>query len=410
MRRIALLLATTMGLALLLAGVALAASFTCTTNPCKGTSGPDTITGTINAETINGLAGDDDISALDGNDKINGGANNDTTSGGNGNDSYRFWQSPFGADRISDDASGADTLDFTKFPGFISYNMSGPQFLCPSTASNCVSLGGNFIEKIKGTPNNDAVTGNSLNNNLNLGAGDDLYAVLAGWKSDTIVDSGGTDAAIVDPDAGAMPNVTFNLVPSTGPEVTDGTNRINWSSGIENAQGGPGNDTFKQSPATNTLFGLGGGDTYQGYGPGFGEDLIADDAGSNSASPGDKLDLGAFKLADAGFFYARNLDGIATWLVIDFADGSTLFVQDYFGGTNARPCNQTAGVGYLETIAFADDPNVDLAQAKTLVGCAGAASGVAQEDGSAQEFTNALPEPSSLKAAPKGVGEVDESR
>lgn len=70
-------------------------------------------------------------------------------------------------------------------------------------------------------------------------------------------------------------------------------------------------------------------------------------------------------------------------------------------------------MGYLETIAFADDPNVDLAQAKRLIGCAGAAStsaatsGVAQEDGAAQEFTNVSPEPSYLKAAPKGVGEFD---
>lgn len=81
---------------------------------------------------------------------------------------------------------------------------------------------------------------------------------------------------------------------------------------------------------------MGGGGTYQGYGPGFGQDTIADDAGSNTASPGDKLDLSAFNLAEASFIYARDGAGFATWLVIEFADGSTIFVQDYFGGTNLR--------------------------------------------------------------------------
>src|SRR5215208_1504768 len=62
MRRIALLLATTMGLALLLAGVALAATVTCSgALDCYGTEGDDTIKGTKADELIYGLGGSDTL-------------------------------------------------------------------------------------------------------------------------------------------------------------------------------------------------------------------------------------------------------------------------------------------------------------------------------------------------------------
>jgi hypothetical protein len=64
MRRTVLLLATT-ALALIVGGgIALAATFTCSTNPCDGTTEDAVITGTVNAETINGKGGADQISAL----------------------------------------------------------------------------------------------------------------------------------------------------------------------------------------------------------------------------------------------------------------------------------------------------------------------------------------------------------
>ncbi len=69
MRRSALLVATTMLLVLVAAGgVALAVTQTCTTNPCEGTSGPDTlheraVDGYTGTDTIYGKGGDDDIIA-----------------------------------------------------------------------------------------------------------------------------------------------------------------------------------------------------------------------------------------------------------------------------------------------------------------------------------------------------------
>ncbi len=57
--------------------------------------------------------------------------------------------------------------------------------------------------------------------------------------------------------------------------------------------------------------------------------------------------------------------------MITFADGSTIRFLNYFlltaGSTDV--CTSTQGRGYIETIAFADDSNVDLAQVKSLLGC-----------------------------------------
>ncbi len=103
-----LLLATLFAGVAIASGAALAETFTCSADPCEGTSSADVITGTLNAETINGRGGADQISAREendrlngqggddtlngelGNDKLSGGPNNDTMDGGDGNDSYRF--------------------------------------------------------------------------------------------------------------------------------------------------------------------------------------------------------------------------------------------------------------------------------------------------------------------------------
>jgi hypothetical protein len=71
MRRRAVLLLATMGVALLVAGGgAFAAAITCTTNPCVGTRDGDVITGTDSEETIKARAGDDQVSGLGRRDKL----------------------------------------------------------------------------------------------------------------------------------------------------------------------------------------------------------------------------------------------------------------------------------------------------------------------------------------------------
>jgi hypothetical protein len=87
MKRRVVLLVGAMALALvMIGGVALAKTVTCTTDPCKGTSGDDQITGTNNAETIKALAGDDSVFARGGKDIVYGGDGNDFVDGFGGND------------------------------------------------------------------------------------------------------------------------------------------------------------------------------------------------------------------------------------------------------------------------------------------------------------------------------------
>src|SRR5918995_2026285 len=108
MRLRALLIMVTMLLGVLvLSGVALAVTKTCTINPCVGTNGPDRLTGTNAKNEIRGLAGSDYVAGKQhadelyassgrdevrgggGRDYINGGRNRDELYGGSGNDLIR---------------------------------------------------------------------------------------------------------------------------------------------------------------------------------------------------------------------------------------------------------------------------------------------------------------------------------
>jgi hypothetical protein len=107
LRRTLLFVATMLLGVLVLSGMALAVTKTCTNNPCVGTNGPDRLTGTDAKNEIRGLAGSDYIAgraAADelyassgkdevrgggGRDYINGGRHRDELYGGSGNDTIR---------------------------------------------------------------------------------------------------------------------------------------------------------------------------------------------------------------------------------------------------------------------------------------------------------------------------------
>jgi Ca2+-binding RTX toxin-like protein len=363
-----ILLLTTIALALFVAGgVALAATKQCQVGVvCNGTTSADTITGTNSNDTINGLAGNDIIRALDGIDLINGGTQNDTMNGGAGNDSYRF-SNNLGADRISADSAGVDTIDWsrvTTFTGGIEFDVTGPTPTCSSTSPACVSLGGNFIENLIGTGFTDNLFGNTLKNQINGGAGRDFIAANAG--NDQITGGAGGD--------------------TTNPEYMDGQ---------------------------------AGGDTYKGYGtgPASGVDNINDTAGAP-----DKLNLMNFNVGCGDqpapgpgcnplFGVGHDGDDVIKHLVMDFADGSSIRLLNYFDGTAtgiAEFCSSGPGPGLIETIIFADDTNVDFAQVMNdprIGGCTPPAAGAdspasvqQQPQGSIQEVVLQTPEPSASSA------------
>jgi hypothetical protein len=342
MRRTALLLATTALTLIAAGGIALAATLiTCTTNPCDGTSEDDVITGTLDAETINGQAGNDEISARDANDTLNGEDGNDTMHG------------ELGDDRLN----GGD----------------GPDQL----------FGENGTDRLNGGAGNDTLDGSPDSPETeNVNSYYDYYLFTPNWGEDTIIDSRGrgvinvADAA----SAAAMPNLTVNLVSDPSrPEVTDGNgNTMNWENNdVMVAQTGAGDDVISMRPKKGDLVNGGAGaDTYTGYTTEpTGEDSINDPSGT-----ADVLDLSNYNVPPKDSWRiwkntsTRNVETLQLWIGGAPSFCSEEFCRDvflnfYFDNTSTDVCASGPGPGLIETIKFADDPSVDFAQVRSLLGC-----------------------------------------
>jgi Bacterial Ig-like domain/RTX calcium-binding nonapeptide repeat (4 copies) len=332
MRRTVLLLATTVLALFAAGGIALAATLTCTTNPCDGTTDDDVITGTLNAETINGKAGNDEISARDANDTLNGEDGNDTMHG------------ELGDDRLN----GGD----------------GPDQL----------FGENGTDRLNGGAGNDILDGSPETENDSSYY--DYYHFTPNWGNDTIIDSRGRGVIVADSaTAAAMPNLTVNLVTDpTRPEVRDGNgNTMNWETNdVMTAVTGAGDDVISQRPKdSNGMSGGAGSDTYTGYTTEpSGEDNIYDSSGT-----ADVLDLSSINLADAYWriFKVTSTSKVETlqlWTgppsLCSEEFCRDVFLNYYFDNTSTDVCASGPGPGLIETIKFADDPSVDFAQVKSL--------------------------------------------
>ena len=85
-RRGVLLLTSIVVMVVVGAGVALAASITCSGGNCLGTNGSDVITGTGQTDYITAASGSDLVNAKGGADEVYGDRGNDTLNGQGGND------------------------------------------------------------------------------------------------------------------------------------------------------------------------------------------------------------------------------------------------------------------------------------------------------------------------------------
>jgi len=217
-----------MTLTLLLAsGVALAINeIRCRGGECKGTRYADKMLGTDGRDIIWGLKGDDRMWGRTGRDEVYGLEGSDIGYGGDG------------SDRLGG-GDGQDSL----------YGVMGPDFL----------NGGNNADDLDGGPGNDEILGgpdgysdtfynwdgNGGDDLLDGGGGGDWYIFWysfsrpnAGWGHATISDSD------TNPDPGQSGagkdtldfevwwrNLTIDLSPGAGPEVTDGTGEstIQWT-------------------------------------------------------------------------------------------------------------------------------------------------------------------------------------
>jgi Ca2+-binding RTX toxin-like protein len=211
-RTIALL--TTMVLTLLVAtSVAMAAVISCPTGlngTCRGTASADTMTGTAQRDIIdsfrgrdtldarraddslNGGQGDDSLNGGQDNDDLIGGQDNDSLDGGLGNDEYLF-QDDWGVDTITGDASGKDTLDFSKLTQSVVVKT------VPSAPSNRAKSGTNtlnwdstgLVERIIGGAGNDIFYGPNVDTSLIGAAGNDV--LVGGNASDFLSGGVGSD-------------------------------------------------------------------------------------------------------------------------------------------------------------------------------------------------------------------------
>jgi hypothetical protein len=81
------------------------------------------------------------------------------------------------------------------------------------------------------------------------------------------------------------------------------------------------------------------------------------------------LNLSEWRLSDVSSWAAVDgADGGSRFdsLVITFAAGSTITITDYYDDSSSTEDTLGAGAGHIETIVFADDASVDLAQVHTL--------------------------------------------
>ncbi len=135
----------------------------------------------------------------DGNaNQLSGRGGNDSLTGGAGDDTYVFdADNSLGSDTINESGGGVDHLDFSATTAAITVNLAtaGSQTVVSGNLSLTLSSATN-IENVTGGEGNDSLTGNSVDNTLGGGPGDeflfgngggDTYLFQAGWGEDGII-------------------------------------------------------------------------------------------------------------------------------------------------------------------------------------------------------------------------------
>ncbi|MDP2128878.1 MAG: hypothetical protein Q8K97_16040, partial [Pseudohongiella sp.] len=178
----------------------------------RGTESNNLLTGTIIADFIEGLGGDDIINGLDGDDILDGGSGNDLLNGGAGNDRLIGGT---GLDQFvggtGDDTYVVDNSNEIIIEALNEGNdtvETSVNFTLPAHVENALVIEGKSV----------SVTGNSLNNVLRGGIGNQTLLGLAG--NDTLDGGEGADAMI----GGAGDDIYFvdNFGDVVGPETADG--------------------------------------------------------------------------------------------------------------------------------------------------------------------------------------------
>ncbi|MEF8721301.1 MAG: DUF4347 domain-containing protein [Candidatus Accumulibacter delftensis] len=228
-------------------------SLATTAAQATGGSGTDTLTaiehlrGSNNADKLTGNSGANRLEGYAGNDTLDGGTGNDTMLGGDGNDYYYVRDSGDVVTETNATAStgGTDTV--------LSYLSS-------------YTLGANVENGRIVTSAAANLSGNSLNNYLYAGAGDNV--IDGGAGSDTVTYYYGVSGT-----TGVIVSLATTAAQATGGSGTDTLTSIEHLRGSNNA------DQLTGNSGANRLEGYAGNDTLNG---GLGNDTLIGGSGSDS--------------------------------------------------------------------------------------------------------------------------------
>lgn len=298
-----------------------------------GTAYADVLLGNDRPNRLEGRAGDDGtISGGAGDDTLIGGEGNDNLTGGAGDDTYAF---PRGTgqnlhtDTLNESTGGGtDTLDFSEFlvtTGTVTVNLNATSTSVFSGGLSLTLSSTSTLENVIGSPNNDAITGNSAANVLEGGEGNDTLAGNGGddvyrfarlddenLGVDSIGDSGGNDtidlseidvALVVTASAGAVTG-KFNYTVTSGAiekliggalddELSGNGVWLVGGPGYDTLTGNSGADTLEGGEGDDDLIGAAGNDVYR-FRRLFFEDLGVDRVFEEVGQGTDLLDFADF--------------------------------------------------------------------------------------------------------------------
>jgi len=265
-----------------------------------GIGGPDILYGMGGEDVLHGEYGADTLYGGDGSDKLFGEQDDDTLYGGSGTNTY-FFEDGWGHDLINSESitdiadlssvtsdlnvimwstndpevtDGTNTVNWDS-PIFNIRTGSGNDSINGDGASNSVSSGSGD-DTIYGWDGDDTLNGETGNDSLDGGNGANIYIFNNDWGNDTINSSSSSD--YVD-----LRNVTSDLEiimwSTSGDEVTDGLNTINWDTPVRNILAGSGNDLINGDGEAAYIAAGAGNDTIYGW---DGNDIL--DGGSDNDS------------------------------------------------------------------------------------------------------------------------------
>jgi Ca2+-binding RTX toxin-like protein len=257
----------------------------------------DTLTGDNLANTLGGSGGNDTLFGLGGNDTLDGGTGADAMFGGQGNDVYFVDNA---GDSANEDAgAGTDTV---------------------FTYANH-TLGANIENLTIMTGTGVSVSGNTLNNSLASGAGNDVLNGQGGGDTVSyVLASGGVTASLAAGSSSGAAGVDtlISIENLSGSNFNDtlvgdtGVNTLSGAAGADRLDGGAGNDV---------LTGGTGNDAFVFSALGFGADRVTDFDAVNDANGFDLLDISGLGITAANFGTQVLIVDVGADTLVSFAGG-----------------------------------------------------------------------------------------